>query len=90
MKKIKKKIEDNTHKDVKSLFRLKKEKEAIKGKKIIDIRKRFELENEGGNYYKPIRVDNFQSNNYIKYQSNGDRNKILSIRPYLKRVINVS
>ena len=38
---------------------------------------------------------NFQSNNYIKYKSNSDRNKTLSveehgnkIRPYLKDIIN--
>ena len=44
-------------------------------------------------YYKP--VSNFSSNNYIEYESNGDRNKSLSvegylnkIRPYLKDIIN--
>ena len=46
-------------------------------------------------YYKPVRVDNFWSNNYIEYESNGDRNKAISveeylnkIRPYLKDIIN--
>ena len=44
---------------------------------------------------KPVRVYNFWSNNYIEYESNGDRNKTLSgeeylnkIRPYLKDIIN--
>ena len=47
------------------------------------------------NYYKPVRVSNFSSNNYIEYESNGKRNKILSVqeyldktRPYLKDIIN--
>ena len=47
------------------------------------------------NYYKPVKVNNFWSNNYIEYKSNSDRNKILSveeyldkIRPYLKDIIN--
>ena len=40
---------------------------------ISDIRNLFELENE--DYYKPIRVDNLYSNNYIKYEYNGDRDK---------------
>ena len=40
-------------------------------------------------------MSNFWSNNYIEYESNGDRNKTLSveeylnkIRPYLKEIIN--
>ena len=47
------------------------------------------------NYYKPVRVSNFSSNNYIEYESNGTRNNIQSgqeyldkIRPYLKDTIN--
>ena len=53
------------------------------------------------NYYKPVRVDNFQSKNYTEYENNGDRNyhqtlnQTLSIkeylnkiRPYLKDIIN--
>ena len=42
-------------------------------------------------YYKPVRVGNFWSNNYIEYD---DRNKTLSVeeylnktRPYLKDII---
>ena len=47
------------------------------------------------NYYKPVRVSNFWSNNYIEYQNNSDKNKTLSveeylnkIRPYLKDIMN--
>ena len=54
-----------------------------------------EHEKEEQNYLKSVRVNNFWSNNYIEYESNGDRNKTLSaeeyldkIRPYLKDIIN--
>ena len=60
---------------------------------IGDIRNIFE--NVEKYYHKPGRVGNFWSNNYIEYESNGDRNKTLSaeeyldkIRPYLKDIIN--
>ena len=33
-----------------------------------------------------IRVYTFWSNNYIEYESNGDRNKTLSIKKYLKEI----
>ena len=46
-------------------------------------------------YYNPVRVNKLWSSNYIKYKSNIDENKILSveecfnrIRPYLKEIIN--
>ena len=37
----------------------------------------FEQEND---YCKPIRVGNFWNNNYIKYESNGDENKNVSVK----------
>ena len=50
---------------------------------------------EEENYYKPVIVSNFLSNNYIEYESNDDRNKTLSVEeyldkisPYLKDIIN--
>ena len=50
---------------------------------------------EEENYYKPVTENNFWSNNYIEYESNGDRNKTLSVEeyhnnisPYLKDIIN--
>ena len=53
------------------------------------------FEHEEKNYYKPVRVINFWSNNYTEYESNSDRNKTLSaevylnkITPYLKDIIN--
>ena len=50
---------------------------------------------EEENYYKPVRVILFWSNNYIEYEGKCYRNKTLSveeclnkIRPYLKDIIN--
>ena len=51
-----KKIEDNVIKDIRNLFKLKKENKAIKCKVIRDIRKLFEHEEE--DYYKSVRKNN--------------------------------
>ena len=76
-------------KNIGNLFRLKK--------KLIlrDIKNLFEYKKEKENYNKPVRVNNFRSNNYIEYKSNCDNSRILSveeylnkIRPYLKGIIN--
>ena len=93
-------MEDKVIKDIRykkykrNLFRLKKENGAIKDRKIRDIRNHFEHE-EKEDYCKPVRVGSFWSNNYIEYESNGDRNKTLSlkeflddVKPYLKNIIN--
>ena len=37
-------------------------------------------------YYKLIRVGNFSNDNYIEYESSGDRNKNLSIKEYLDKI----
>ena len=78
---LKKEIDDVAIKDIRNLFRLKKENEAIKCKVIRAIRNLFEHD-EKEDYY-------------IEYESNGDRNKALlieiylnEIRPYLKGIIN--
>ena len=62
-------------KDIRNLFRLEKETKAIKDRILRDIKSLFEHEEE--TYYKPVKVSNFLSNNYIEYESNGDRNKTL-------------
>ena len=87
---IKKELNFTAFKDIRNLFILEKESKAFK-----DIKNLFEHEEEEENYYKPGRVSNFWSNNYVEYGSNGDRNKSLSveeyinkIRPYLKDIIN--
>ena len=43
----------------------------VKDRISRDIRNLFEHEEE--DYYKPIRISNFWSNNYIEYKSKGDR-----------------
>ena len=37
-------------------------------------------------YYKPKTVSNLWSNNYIEYESNGDKNRILSLDEYLNKI----
>ena len=44
------------------------------------------FEHEEENYYKPVRVSNFWNNNYIEYESKGDRNKILWVEKYLNKI----
>ena len=53
-------------KDTRNLFRLKKENKAIKDRIIRDIKNRLEHDEEE-DCYKPVRVGNFWSNNYIEY-----------------------
>ena len=89
---LKKELNYTEIKDIRNLFRLAKETKAIKYRILRDINNRFEHEEEE-NYYKPVRVSNFWSNNYIEYESNRDRNTISKehlnkIRPYLKDIIN--
>ena len=38
------------------------------------------------NYCKPVKVGNFWSNNDIEYESNSDRNEILSVEEYLNKI----
>ena len=45
----------------------------------------FEQEKEE-DYYEPERVNNFQNNNYIEYESNGDKNTKLSHDEYLNKI----
>ena len=85
--------EQNIIKDIRNLFRLKRETKGIRVRLLRDIKNLFEHEEK--NYYKPVKVNNFRSNNYIEYESNVDRNKTQSveeylnkIRPYLKDIIN--
>ena len=45
----------------------------------------FEQEKEE-DYYEPERVNNFRNNNYIEYESNGDKNTKLSLDEYLNKI----
>ena len=69
-------------KDIRSIFGLEKEIKAIKDRILRDIKNIFENEKEEVNYNKPTRVNILWSNNYIEYESNGDRNKTLSGEKY--------
>ena len=57
--------------------------EAIKDRIIRDIKNLFEQEK---NHKKAVRICNSYGNNYIKNESNGDRNKTLSIKEYLYEI----
>ena len=78
LQKKKKRIDGTAMKHARNIFRLKKEinDTTVKDRIIRDIRNLFE--HEEGDYYKPVRVGNFWSNNYIEYESIDDRNKALS------------
>ena len=39
------------------------------------------------NYYNPVRVGNFWSNNYNKYETNSNKNKTLSVEEYLEKIL---
>ena len=46
--------------------------------------KRYQKEEE--NYYKPVKVNNFWSNNYLEYKSKTGKNRILSVKEYLDKI----
>ena len=65
-----------------------------KDKKIKEIKKIL-YDPKKEDYYKPIKIHNAFNDNYIEYQSNGDKDKTLSIEeyldmiePYLSNIIN--
>ena len=49
----------------------------IKDRILRDIKNLFEHEEE--NYFKPLRVNTFWRNNYIEYESNGDKKETLPV-----------
>ena len=55
---------------------------TIEDKVISDTRNFFEQEKEEEDYYKPEKVDKIYSDNFIIYESRGDKNKTLSIDEY--------
>ena len=73
-------------KDAWNLYRQEKEAKWIKDRILRDIKYLFDHEREEENYYKPVRVSSFWSNNYIEYESNDDRNKTLSVEEYLNKI----
>ena len=73
---LRKEIDNSGTKNIRNLFILKNENEEIKDKISRHIRTFFEEEDD---YYKPINLGNFWNDNYIEYESNGDKNKNPSI-----------
>ena len=57
----------------------------IKYREIKDIKNLFDLSIDKDSY-KPIKTSVAFNNNYIKYESKGDNNKILSIKKYLNMI----
>ena len=57
----------------------------IKDVIIRDIRTLFEQQEEK-DYYKLKRVSDFSNDNYIEYESNGDRNRNLSLDEYFSKI----
>ena len=62
----------------------KQQNKAFQFKIIRDIRDIFEHKEQ--NYYEQVRVEGFPSNNYIEYESNDDRNKIILITNTLIKI----
>ena len=56
---------------------------------LSDIRNPLEHEIEEKNFDKPVRVNNFWSNNYSQYESKGDRNETLSLEEYLNKLVHI-
>ena len=71
--------------DVRNYLRLEKKNES-KVRILRAIKNLSEYKKEEGNHYKPVIVSNAQSNNYIEYESSGDRNKTLSVKEYIKKI----
>ena len=76
---LKKETNDAAFLSIRSLLDQKKKIKELKKDirdKIRDIRNLFEHEEE--HYYKPVRVGNFRSNNYIDYKSKGNKKNTIS------------
>ena len=58
-----KKLNYTAIEDIKNIFRQENETKAIKDRILKDIKSFFEHQEE--NYYKPVRVNDFWSSNYI-------------------------
>ena len=54
-----------------------------KDRKIGEIKTILYVPKEEKDYYKPIKINKAFNNNYIEYQSNGDKDKTISIEEYL-------
>lgn len=64
--------------NIRNIFKVKRKETIIKT--ISDTRNIFDQEEDEDDYYRPTRVENFYSNNYIGYERNGDKTKNLSVK----------
>ena len=71
---------DKIPKNIRNLIRLEKDRN-IKDRVLRNIRILSESDKE--DYDKPIRTGNAFNSNYIEYESNGDKDKTLSVKEYL-------
>ena len=64
------------------------EKKKLKQLKIenLEILQNLFGHEEEENCYKTVRANNLWSNNHIKFENNGDKNKTLSVKEYLNKV----
>ena len=82
-------IETNITKDepikgIRYFYKPKKKKDnGIKGEVLRYIRTLFEPEKD---YYKPVKIGNAFDDNFIEYESNGDKDKMQSIEEYLNEI----
>ena len=88
MKPSKKKIFKSKIKEIKEIFF---DPILDKDEKIEEIEKNlYDLKNNlfkpKGDSYKPVRIGNAFSSNYLEYKSNGDQDKTLSIKDYLDEI----
>ena len=58
----------------------------VNGRKRKPKQKKKLFEQEKEDYYEPKRVSNFWSNDFIQHESNGDKNRNLSIDKYLTKL----
>ena len=77
--KTQKQSEENIINSIRNLFILKRRKKETKDIKTL-------FEQEYGDYYKLKKVTNFWNYSYTEYESNGDRNKNLSLEEYLDKI----
>ena len=69
--------EEKIIKDARNLFRFEKQNKVIKDRILRDIRNLFKHEEKEKNYYKPVRISTFSSNNDLEYET----------KPYVKDII---
>ena len=87
---IRDKLKDEVIRDIWVIFETEEERKkkkhnerTIKDRTIRDIRTLFEQEED---YYDPKRVTNFWNINYYEYESNGDKNKDLTLDKYRNKI----